>query len=99
VGREQNSLGASQNFTVPTPRKFKSELVLGGSLVSGERVAPEEDLELSRRGTERHLQVYSYFFGPSVADLAWFVMRGREELGWEFRRRVRAMRLARQGRY
>jgi hypothetical protein len=47
VGRGQNSLGASQDFTVPAPRKFKSELVLGGSLVSGERVVPEEDLELS----------------------------------------------------
>jgi hypothetical protein len=74
VGREQNSLGASQDFTVPAPRKFKSELVLGGSLVSGERVVLEEDLGLSRRRTERHLQIYSYFFAPSVAVLAWFVV-------------------------
>jgi hypothetical protein len=74
VGREQNSLGASQDFTLPVPRKFKSELVLGGSLVSGKRVVPEEDLELSRRGAEWHLQVYSYFFVLLVAVLAWFVM-------------------------
>jgi hypothetical protein len=60
---EQNSpscLGASENFNVPTPREFKSELVLGGSLVQvgGERVAPEKDLKLSRRGTD--LQVYRH---------------------------------------
>jgi len=44
---------------------------LGGSLLAGERVVPEEDRELSRHGTEPHLQVYSYFFAPSVVVLAY----------------------------
>jgi len=62
VGREQNSLGASQDFTVPAPRKFNSELVLGGSLVSGERVPPEEDLsflDAVLSGTCKYIPVFS----------------------------------------
>jgi hypothetical protein len=37
-------------------------VVLGGSLVAGEKVVVEEDHELSRHGTEPGLQIYSHSF-------------------------------------
>jgi hypothetical protein len=62
-------------------------VVLGGSLVAGEKVIVEEDHELSRHGTQLRLQTYSHSFTNLSVLFVQSELLRREELGAELQQR------------